>query len=336
MSVVAKPRNLQQLIRAFGMEDQSSDRREGLKDFLEQLQLSAGFNLLFTVNDCETVAEFDESTSGEFDVAATGSGKVGSNSITLTATTASAGYVSTDDISNSGAIPSDMNGVKQMDWRDSDYVGWFQQCNTGFNTAGELGFRIKNDGTWSDVQAVPAGTDSVWQKQELDISALTRDKVEAIRFDNDNANSTEAVEIDQIIRYKFGNGKGPVLGPCMAYPIKSGVTLARGNIAEFEAASTRRIDLEAAAGPETLGPVVIGGTGDAQGTVWGLVQIGGLAYLRAGGAIVNGEGVQWNAAHTVIGASTGVDENNFAKAYEASTTNSDFLAFLARAVTFIS
>jgi len=336
MSVLAKPRNLQQLIRAFGMEDQSSTRREGLKDFLEQLQLSAGFNLIYSVNDCETVAEFTESTSGEFDVTATGSAKVGSNSITLTATTASVGYVETDDIVNSGPIPSDMNGVKQVDWRDTDYIGWWQQCNTGFNTAGELGFRIKNDGTWSAVQAVTAATDSVYQKIELDISALTRNKVEAIRFDNDNANAAEAVIIDHIIRYKFGNGKGPVLGPCMSYPIKSGVTLARGNLVEFEAGATRRIDLEAAAGTETLGPCVIGGTGDAQGTVFGLVQIGGLAYLRAGGTIVNGEGVQWNAAHTVIGATTGVDENNFAKAVEASTTGSDFLAFIAKSVTFVS
>lgn len=336
MAGVAKPRNLQELVAAFGMEDQSSSRQQGLRDVLNQLQLSAGFNLIHPVNDCETVGEFTESTDGEFDVAAAGSGKEGSNAIKMTATTADAGYVYTDDIYNSGPIPTDVNTDQHMDWRDSNYVGWWQKCDTGFNTAGEMQFRIKNNGTWSAAQNVAAGTDSVWQRQEIDISSLDRDKVEEIRFDNNNDNAAEAVQVDAIIRYMHSNGKGPVLGPCMAFPIKSGVTIARGNICEFEAGTTRRIDLEAAAGVETLGPCVVGGTGNAQGTVWAVVQIGGLAYLRAGGTIVAGEGCIWGAAHTIIGATTGEDENNFAKALEGGAVNVDLMCFIAKAVTFVS
>jgi len=335
MAVLAKPRNLIEVIKSFGMEDVSTSRQQGLKDVLDQLQLSAGFNLVYPVNDCEDSTEFDESTSGEFDVTAIGSGKVGTDAILLTATTAESGYVSTDDIVESGPIPPDINGDQWVDWRDVDYIGWWQQCNTGFNTAGELTFRLKNNGTWSAAQNVAAGTDSVWQRQEIDISSLDRDKVQAIRFDNE-APITEAVEIDDIIRYKHSNGKGPVMGPCIAVQIKNGVTTARGNICEYESAAVRRLNLEAAAGVTTLGPCVIGGTGNAQGTVWGVVQIGGLAYLRASETIVVGEGVKWATGHKIAGASDGVDEQNFAKALEAGATNVDIMTFIAKAVTYIS
>ncbi|MHA1746587.1 MAG: hypothetical protein ACTSWW_11340 [Promethearchaeota archaeon] len=334
MAGLAKPRNIIELIKSFGLEDTSTSRKQGLKDVLDQLQLSAGFNLIYPVNDCESASDFSESADGEFDIEIEDSTKkVGSYSIKLTATTAESGYVSTDKIVESGPIPTDSNGDQYVDWSDSDYIGWWQY-NAGMNTDGELKFRIKNNGVWSDAIDVPGGTDGVWQRVELDISGLSRTRVEAIRFDN-NAPVNEYVYIDDIIRYKHGNGKGPVLGPCISFPIKNGETISRGNLVGIQAGSVRRLSTTVS-GEEDLGPCVVGGTGNSQGTVYATVQIGGLAYLRAGGTIVAGEGVKRGSNHTVVGAVSGQDEMNLGKAIEASTANSDFLVLISKAVTYVS
>ena len=147
-----------------------------------------------------------------------------------------------------------------------------------------------------------------------------------------------------MIRYKFGNGKGPIGGPVAFIPIASGQTVARGQIVQINAAEVAGMTVqeEAAVAVNTLGPVVIGGTGVAAGTVKAAVQIGGPAYLRANAATVAGEAVIWQSEHAtyghlVEGVSTGVDEQSFAKCLEAAGGQWDDIAcIIGTAQTFIS
>lgn len=316
---------LYELAKNFGMRSKTD---EGLLNFVNEVRLAVGLNEAYLVNNCETVGDFTEDPANQLDVATdAANNKIGTNSIKLSSTVASAGKVQTTEIENS-SVPGvrAKDGVAQMDWRNSDYVGfWFRGNGAAhFGAAGDLKFNIKNNGTWGTAVNVPAATNAVWQRVEIDISGFTRDRVEAIRFENNNADAAEDVQVDYIIRYKFGNGKGPVWGSTIKLPIKSAVTLALGNIAEFEPSTTHRLDLESAAGADTLGPVCIGGVGDANGTVYGVVQVDGLAYLRASAALDAGEGVEWAASHKVAGVAAGVGaaaagnfENVFAKALEA-------------------
>jgi len=334
-NLTAALKNLYNLEKHFGMR---SPNNNGLLDVLDELRLAAGICEVAQVNDCETLADWTESSSGNFDATLESTNqKVGSGAITLTATVGNTGtdYTISTDLINGSAKPDadPRDGERTIDWRKYDYIGgWnFGEATGGYGTAAELEIAIQDmtDGSPTWATAIPMNTapvDNVHKRWEVDISALTRERVQQIRFVNQNENAGEAITIDEIEVYKFGNGWGPVRGPCIWLPIKNGVTIAKGNIVEYEAGTTHRCDLEAAAGVETLGPCVIGGVGNAAGTVLACVQVGGLGYLQANAATVNGEGLIWATGHTVEGVATGEEENAFAKGLEAAGAQYDVIA----------
>jgi len=201
----------------------------------------------------------------------------------------------------------------------------------GFGAVAELELAIKDlvsgIATWSsgiDVNVAP--TDDVHKRFEIDISALTREKVSHIGFINKNTNAAEAIMVDEIIAYKFGNGWGPVGGPCLWIPIQNGVTLTKGNIAQFTVSTIHRLDAADADSTTVIGPVVIGGTGNAAGTVLGCVQCHGPAYLQANAVATEGEAQQFVAGNLIADGTSGQIEECFCKALEAAGAQYDVIA----------
>lgn len=318
-------KNLYQLGEHYGFMDNrkgvSGQSQNGLKDVIDELRLAVGIADEILVNDCEAVAEWTESADGDLDVAIESTIiKRGTYSIKLTATTAETGNVMSTYI-DAGAQPTiDKDGNRYMDWRNSDFIGFWATAGASgdFNAASDLQISIRNNGTWSTAQdtAVVAydATNPIWRYIEVDISALTRSAVDAIRFENNNPDAADIIYIDEISRYKFGAGKGPAHGPCLILPIASGVSLTRGYIAQLleTAGSVARFDVEAAADTNTIGPVVVGGTGVAGGTVSAAVQVGGVTNLRtaASSGISDGDGVIWGSGHTILDVDAAANETN--------------------------
>jgi len=333
------PRSPFALTRAFGMGDPND---KGLQDVLERLMLHAGMNTVIEVNDCETDADWTEVTSGFTQSVGTAGNKVGTNCLKLTSDGNATGVYKTTVINESAVITPNVpsgSGTPEMDWRDTDYLGFWVHSADGdhFGTNGELQVSIDNGGTIQTYADVKGTAGTAHRRVEIDMTSWSRDKVRALYFRDQNSNASENVYIDHIIRYKFGNGKGPVLGPCMAFPITSGSTLTKGNIVKVVASSTHRVQAATAAAVDCLGPCVIGGTGTAAGTVWATVQIGGLCYLEASDATVAGEGVEWASGHQIAGVSTGIEEKAFGRCFEAAGEQyDDILCQIAHPTAFIS
>jgi hypothetical protein len=85
------------------------------------------------------------------------------------------------------------------------------------------------------------------------------------------------------------------------------------------------VQAASAAAGDCLGPVVIGGTGNAVGSVWAVIQIGGLCYLEASAVTVAGEGVEWAAGHQIAGVADGISEFGFARCFEAAGEQYDHI-----------
>lgn len=337
-------------VMSAGWHDSNQTRANGLLDLQTALMLANGINPRTMVNDCETLADWTESDNGVLDATLDSSNnKIGSGALLITNTAATDGTqnIETTVINAGAAVPSDAFGeTGQLDWDGYDYmVFWTYGGGAGhYSEAGELKLNIKNNGAWGTAVNIPApiGTNAVHQRKEVDITSFTRNQVEAIRFESNNPNTSEAVTIDDIWVCKFVTGRGELMGKCSPYIIKSGTAFTRGQIAEFEAGSTHRADVEAAVGVETIGPVSIEGTGDAAGTVFAWIQDHGLVYLRVNAATVNGESLIWQSdnathGHLVQGGATGVDENSFAKGLEAAGAQfDDIIAFIAQAPSFVS
>lgn len=342
MAGYTSPRSIADAVNFGGVKkDTDSTRANGLEDILEELSLMAGRCAMRSLNDCQTIGDWTESDNGTLDVAAdTTNEKTGTSSIkiTNTAATDASQYIETKLIDGS-AVPAplspDHNDDGTIDLRDYDYIGgWnFGIATGGFGTAGELQFAIVNNGTASALQNMPAAVDSVHQRWEIDISALTRDKVEAIRFYGNNANAAEAITIDSICAYKNGNGKGPVMGQCIYLPIASGQTLTRGQIVQINVASifgAVDVQVEGAAAVNSGGIVVVGGTGVATGKVFAVIQLTGYAYMRAGSThgIGAGEYAGWDSATTIAGEGGANPEFAICKALEAPGADSDDILVL--------
>jgi hypothetical protein len=363
MAGETSPRNMIDLQKAFGMVDPNTSRNNGLRDLLWQMGLCAGWNPTYVVSSCDfatpvgtsSTSPWTESASGTFDAtSAAVDNRVATNVLVLTATAAcdDSQYVENRYI-NGGAKPNynPDTGQYGQNWEDTDYVGFWLSAlaASGFDTAGEMKFALVNADK-AGVETVgtkinlPAAVNAVHQRVELDISGETRDNVVGIRFYCSQLTAAQGIEVDSIIRYKFGNGKGPVQGPCAMITIASGQSIARGDIAQINAAQVAGITCqqEAAVAVNTNGICVVGGTGVAAGTVKAILQIGGFAYLRANAATVAGEGLIWQSddatyGHMVEGVSTGVDEQALAKCLEAAGGQyDDIAAFIGQAVTFIS
>ena len=336
-------RPMTSLVKFFGVSDPRGARSEGLADFLDELRLAAGINPIFLVNDMETVGDWTESANGTFDVAVNTSGKQGTNAQKFTATAAGDGTqnVQTLIIRAGDAIPSgDKTGRVETvgdDWRDSDFVGFWAKPDaaTDFNAAGDLKFNVRNGGTWGtavNVPAVPAAT-VAWQRIEIDITSFQRDKVDAIRFElTSGPAAAEDVSIDQIIRYKFGNGYGPVWGGSVfPFPVKNAATPTLKQIATFETGAvgtTQTVLAATAAARGNLGPVVVSGTGNArygEKQVW--IQRGGFSYWPVGTTITGKTQMTcvWFTGHKLknSAATTTQDRRVIARILEDTTVTED-------------
>lgn len=326
--------------------DPDTTRANGQRQWFEAAMIGAT-QVIHTVNNTDVAADWTESDSGTWDVTAdstdervTGSGKASDNHIVMVNTAACDGtqYIETRLIQNN-EIPTlkHLNGTHYEDWRDTDYVGFWlaAQGAAGFDTAGEADLRLvylngAGDEVVGSAVNFPAAVNNVHQRAELDISGYgeNRAKVVALRVYATNSVTGQGIEIDSIIRYKHGNGKGPVYGRCIKLPITGTNTVARGDIVQLDVATTAGmgVSLEAAAAVNTFGVVVEGGTGTAAGNVYATVQYDGLIYLRASAATVAGEALIWESAGHVEGVATGVTQNAFAKCYEAAGAAEDDIA----------
>ena len=310
-----------------GMDD--TQNSQGFLQAIEELQRLAGANTIIQVNDCETSADWTESDSGTFDYAVGTSGdRVGTNALTLTGTGATDGtqYVETLLINESTYVPAGPDGKRQMDWTDTDYIGFYLNAvgSANYGTAGEMTIALVNDGVVSALQniAVCAGTEDKWS--QVDISALDRDKVEAIRFYSTNSNTGEAIYVDDIIRYKYQFNGGPAYGA--ALPIKSGTTLSENHWCTWSIDGV--LAASSAAAVTDVGPCWLGAsskTGTAAQSVWAFFPGRYFFLTGCNAATVAGEGLEWAANGYCAGVSNGVEEKGWAKGLEAASEQYDWI-----------
>lgn len=310
-----------------GMRD--GDNSQGFFAAIQQLQRAVGLNTIVQVNDCETSGHWTESDDGVFDyaVGATGN-RVGTNCLKLTATAATdaSQYVQTILINESAYIGKGADGKRQMDWRDTDYIGFWKHAASSahFGTAGELKFALVNNGVVSALQSIDgtAGTEHHWC--QIDISSLSRDRVEAIRFYGNNANAAEDCYIDDIIRYKHQFHGGPLYG--CGFPIKSGTTLTRNQLGTWSIdgiIASSATEVVADLGPHWFSGATA--TGTATRSVWAYFPGRFLYLAEASAATVAGEGLISSGAATVEGATDGVEEIAHAKGLEAAGAAGDHI-----------
>jgi len=325
-------KDLYDLETHFGMR---SDNDNGLLDVIDELRLAAGINDRKQVNDCETSGDWTESNDGVFDMAVGTTGvTIGTNALSLTATTGANGdNVSTNLIDGSALPPVDNMGNRNVDWRRYDYIGgWNYGGAATYGTASELEIGIQNRSktgavAWSANQDMnDEMINAIHKRWSVDISALTRNAVEQIRFINQNETASDVGYVDEIEVYKFCNGWGPFSGACIWLPVQSAITLAKGNIAQVTVGTTHRLDSADANSVTIVGPTVIGGTGNAAGSVLACVQASGLAYLQANAANTAGEALQFVAGDLVADAATGEMEEGFATGLEAAGAQYDVIA----------
>lgn len=324
--------------------DNSQETDLSFGTLLKRLMLGSGVNHIIQVNDCETAADFTESDSGTFDIAASAAtGKrVGTNCTKLVATAACDGtqYVQTLLINESAVCPKDPvggTGFRQQNWSDTAYIGfWNHTENSGdFGTAGEMTIAlVYNGGQVSTQQSVPATVATVHQWAEFKLSgflvaaggaAIPLDKIEGLRFYCANANVGEYVQYDDIIRYLISVDGAPFYGA--GFPIKSGTTLVQGNSAKWTVDGL----ITGAADAPTLGPVVLPDgdsvTGDGARSKWGQfaapIRIG---LIRANAATTAGDQLQWVSGTSkalVTDVTTTATEKGYAIALEAAGAQYD-------------
>lgn len=315
----------------------------GFSAYLEALMYGAGVNNIIQVNDCETSADWTESDDGEFDVGTQGAtgNRVGTNCLLLEAngTTAVTGveYVDTIYINQSFKIGQDAAGRRQMDWRDTRYLGFWihNETSSHFNTAGELKVAIVNNGTKQTEVSIEAMLGAVHQYMEIDMEAnsWTRDRVESLRFYCSNT-ANEDIYIDDIIRYQLSYDRGPFYG-CM-FPVKSATVLSNGDTVAW---SIDGLVKEAAAAADTLGPVrlykngapVSSGTGTARRDLMGVIPGYCIFIGRAGSAgITAGDAVEWESNGYYIDVTGAATENGFAFALETAGAQYDDVFLCAK------
>ena len=317
-----------------GLNDASNS--QGILQAIQRLYQVTGLNTIIQVNDCETSGDWAESDNGTFDYAVGATGKrVGTNCLKLTSTAAGDGtqYVETLLVNESAAVPKGLNAKKEMDWTDTDYIGFWKHAASSahFGTAGELKFALINDGKVNPVSGTEgsaasvtgtAGTEHHWV--QIDISGYDRDKVSAIRFYCNNANTSEDCYIDDIIRYKYQFNGGPMYG--CGFPIKSATALSENHWAQWTIDGL--IASVTAANIADVGPVLLNSstaTGTAARSVWALLPGRFIFLIQANAATVAGEGLEWAANGLAAGVSTGVEEKCWAKGLEAAGAQYDHI-----------
>jgi hypothetical protein len=311
-----------------GMDD-GSGNSAGYKQAIEELQQCVGINHIVQVNDCETSGDWTESDNGTFDYAVGTAGvRVGTNCLKLTATasTDNSQYVQTVIINESTAVPRTPDGKLQMDWRDTDYIGFWMHAvqSAEYGTAGEMQFAITNDGTLSSKTELTGNTATCHHWMQIDISSFDRDKVENIRFYSNNTNAAEDCYIDNIIRYKYQFGGAPLFG-CYYY-ITSGTTLTENQGVKWgidgltvQSATEAVVDL----GLARLGASTA--TGTAARNVYAQLPGKFIFMCNTSGSTTAGEGLQASGAATFEDVDAGSEEHSVAKGLEASGEAGDWI-----------
>ena len=335
--------NLEALTHKFPYLKDVSGDTQGLFDLLKDLMFLSGLNTIIQVHDCESAANWTESDDGTLDITAGNTGKrVGTNCLSITATKATNGtqYVKTTYINESGAIPTKC-GVRQMDWTDTDYVGFWKHAESSahFGTDGELQFAIINDGKVNPINGVAsdpidvdgtAGTVHHWC--EIDLRDYDRDKVEAICFYGNNSNTGETTYIDDIIRYKISYNKAPYYGSC--FPIKSGTVLNEGGTCRWSIDGI--IASATAANVADLGPVWLRGdatrTGNAKRNQWAFVPGLQIVLYKANAANTAGDLQEWAADSLYTDVATTATGKGMIIALEAAGAQNDWVFGLLRKV----
>ncbi len=312
-----------------GMVD--SGNSSGYGDALEELQRAVGVNHIVQINDASTVGDWTETDNATFDVSADTTddrltAKNAAMAFTGTAATDNSQYIQTKVINESSAVPRTPNNKLQMDWRDTDFVGfWMTGVTTGdYGTDGEARFAIVNDGTVSEIIQLNGNTATAHQYVQVDISSFDRNKVEAIRFYSSNANTGEAFSIDEIIRYKYQYAGGPLIG-CYFY-IKSGTTLTENQNCRWTIDGITAGDASQVVGD--LGINYLGEatkTGNASRSNYVMLPGRFIFLAQASDATVAGEGLIFSAVGTVEGVSTGEEEDCFCKGLEAAGETGDWI-----------
>lgn len=301
----------------FGYFDRQTGRNNGLRDVLDEMRLSSGIGDEVLVNDCEAVADWTENDDGDLDVAIDNTDyKVGTYSIQLTSTIAETGNVSTDVI-NAGnvAIVDPFTGRQSQDWNNSDFVilwATAADASEDFATAGDLKLNLANYGNptagqaaWGTAVNVPGVTynaTAIWRSLAIEITSFARDKIEQIRFENNEPTGGQDINIDEIVRCKFTDGKGPLRAPCIPLPAKSAEVILQGNIVRYDVTSRRAINWVTAAAGGDIGPCVIPGTGNAAGTVMVWIAGNGITRMRtaASSGCAADDGIAGASVNTII------------------------------------
>lgn len=309
--------------------DDTTGNATGYKEAIQELQRAYGINHIVQVNDCETQADWTLSDSGTFDRAVGVTGvRVGANALKLTSTAATDNtqYVQTLLIDESVVLPKGPNGHRQQDWTDTDYIGmWIHaEDSAEYGTDGEMKWALVNDGVLSDKKDITGivGTEHQWM--QIDISGISRDKVEAIRFYSNNAATAEDLYIDNIIRYKYELGGAPVFG-CYYY-ITSGTTLN-----EAEGVKWTIDGLAAASATETvgdLGPAILGSStllGTAARNKYGMIPGKFILMVKVSASVTAGGGLRYSGANTYENTAAGKLEHSPLKALEIAGATSDWI-----------
>uniref|UniRef100_A0A6M3MFI2 Uncharacterized protein n=1 Tax=viral metagenome TaxID=1070528 RepID=A0A6M3MFI2_9ZZZZ len=187
--------------------------------------------------DCETVGDFTEQTSGQLDVAAVGSGRVGANSIRLTQTVAASDRAVYMLLADS------------IDVRWAKFVGmWYRTGAADQWDPGDIAFYIfTREGNFLYANRAMAidffeaqyidGGGQPYRYMELDLTRFTR----AAGFESDNLSEVWGVgwyseagdngnilEVDQIEFYTHGTGYGPARGNIISIPLADTIHTRRG------------------------------------------------------------------------------------------------------------
>lgn len=310
---------------------------QDLTSYFRKMQVAAGVNDIFQVNDTQTIGDWTESDGGTLDADNDTGGRVETNELKLTSTGACDGtqFVDTDFINESAKPFKSVDGRRQMDWRDTRYIGFWVTNKSGgdFSTAGELKMAlVSNDGVESDqvnVQAV-AGTYHQWFQIDMVAEGWDLVSVEKIRF-YANVGGSESIYINDIIRYDLSYGRGPLYGGF--FPIASGTTLSDGDLVAWSIDGLEASTSSAA--PADLGPVklikdglpVASATGNAKRNVWGLVPSAYIFIARSDGSCTAGDLAEWQAAGHLTDVTTTETGKGFAMALETDGAAEDDIMF---------
>lgn len=315
---------------------------QGLESLLRHLRVGAGIGYVIQVNDCETSGDWTESDDGVFDYAVAATGKrVGTNCLSLTATASTNGtqYVETKLINESAIVPT-KSGRRQMDWRDTRYLGFWKHAESSahFGADGELEFAIINDGkvnpisgTAQDPIDIDGTSTTVYHWCEIDLNSYDRDKVEAIRFYGNNT-SVEVAYIDDIVRYDISVNNAPLYG--CGFPIKSGTTLTKNETAQWTIDGL--IAATSAANVADLGTVWMDGdasrTGTARRDIWAFVPGVYIVLVEISAGNTAGDLLEWASSKHYKDVTTTATGKGMFIGLEAGAAEGDWIFALATKV----